>query len=177
MHPKRILPLLGFLLINSATALPEDRKQAIKLSSDSATYENNRGVYSGHVRMSQGSLKINADTLTIIEADHRVQKIIARGRPAHFEQKQGDTEGTVVASANHIEYSLKNEEILLKKNATISHQGSEISGDLIVYNGRKQLVSANGGTQNNQGRVNMTLQPQSSEGSDNSQPTATDDQD
>lgn len=177
MHPKITLSLLSLLLINSAAALPEDRKQAIKLSSDSATYENNLGVYSGNVSMSQGSLKINADTLTIIEAEHRVQKIIARGRPAHFEQKQGDTEGTVVASANHIEYSLKNEEILLKKNATISHQGSEISGDLIVYNGRKQLVSANGGKRNQQGRVQMTLQPQSSEDSGDSQSTATDDQD
>ena len=154
--------LLG--IANNGHSLPEDRRQAINLSSDKATYENNRGIYTGNVNMSQGSLIIRADKLIIVEADRKVQKVIAHGSPAHFEQQPRAGEGVVVASARLIEYSLSAEEILLQKDATIRHQGSKISGDRIVYSGRKQMVIADGGSHKLDGRVQMTLQPQQAGG-------------
>ncbi|WP_372863460.1 lipopolysaccharide transport periplasmic protein LptA [Spongiibacter sp.] len=147
-------------IASAAQALPEDRRQAINLSSDKATYENNRGIYTGNVSMSQGSLKIRADKLIIVESDRKVQTVIAHGSPAHFEQQPRADEGVVVASARLIEYSLEAEEILLQKDATIRHQGSKISGDRIIYSGRKQMVIADGGSRSLDGRVQMTLQPQ-----------------
>ena len=57
---------LTLSVCSTALSLPDDRKQAINLSSDRAIYENNQGVYIGNVNMSQGSLKIRADKLTII---------------------------------------------------------------------------------------------------------------
>ena len=150
-----------FLTISSATlSLPDDRKQAINLSSDRAIYENNQGVYIGNVSMDQGSLKIRADKLTIIESNRKVEKVIAEGSPAYFEQQPRAEEGVVIASAQRIEYSLAQEEILLQKNASITHQGSKISGDRVVYSGRKQMVIADGGTTEKENRVKMTLQPQ-----------------
>ena len=89
-----------------------------------------------------------------------MQKVIAHGSPAYFEQQPRAEEGVVSASARLIEYSLSDEEILLQKDATIRHQGSKISGDRIVYSGRKQLVVADGGSRSLDGRVQMTLQPQ-----------------
>lgn len=163
--------LLGLLLSANSLGLPEDRRQAINLSSDKATYENNRGIYTGNVNMSQGSLKIKADKLIIVESDRRVEKVIAEGSPAHFEQQPRSDEGVVVASAQLIEYSLGDEEILLQRDATIRHQGSKISGDRIVYSGRKQMVIADGGSRALNGRVQMTLQPQSNP-EDTQQPEA-----
>ncbi len=154
--------LISIAIGSAAQALPEDRRQAINLSSDKATYENNRGIYTGNVSMSQGSLKIRADKLIIVESDRKVQKVIAHGSPAHFEQQPRAGEGVVVASARLIEYSLSDEEILLQRDATIRHQGSKISGDRIVYSGRKQMVIADGGSHSLDGRVQMTLQPQQS---------------
>jgi lipopolysaccharide export system protein LptA len=166
MNPsKAVLSTLLIFSASTASSLPEDRKQAINLSSDRAVYENNRGIYIGNVSMSQGSLKIIADKLTIIESDRKVDKVIAEGNPAHFEQQPRADEGVVVASAQRIEYSLKLEEILLQKNASITHQGSKISGDRVVYSGRKQMVVADGGS-NEKDRVKMTLQPQSIPDSD-----------
>jgi lipopolysaccharide export system protein LptA len=49
---------------------------------------------------------------------------------------------------------------LLQKNASITHQGSKISGDRVLYSGRKQMVVADGGSDNKENRVKMTLQPQ-----------------
>ncbi|CAA0083384.1 Lipopolysaccharide export system protein LptA [Zhongshania aliphaticivorans] len=143
-----------------AHGLPDDRKEAINLSSDRAIYENNQGIYIGNVTMSQGSLKIRADKLTIVESDRKVEKVIAEGKPAYFEQQPRINEGVVVASAQRIEYSLQMEEILLQKDASITHQGSKISGDRVVYSGRKQMVIADGGTGKQENRVKMTLQPQ-----------------
>lgn len=161
--------LLGSLLLAlgvTAAALPEDRRQSINLSSDRATYENNQGIYTGNVKMSQGSLKIAADQVIIIESDRKVTKVVARGTPARFEQQPRAGEGKVEASANLIEYELDAEEILLQHNARIQHQGSTISGDRIVYSGRKQLVVADGGSNQQDKRVQMTLQPQNSAGDD-----------
>jgi len=151
---------LTLSVCSTALSLPDDRKQAINLSSDRAIYENNQGVYIGNVNMNQGSLKIRADKLTIIESNRKVEKVIAEGSPAYFEQQPRAEEGVVIASAQRIEYSLAQEEILLQKNASITHQGSKISGDRVVYSGRKQMVVADGGTTEKENRVKMTLQPQ-----------------
>ncbi|AKH68861.1 lipopolysaccharide transport periplasmic protein LptA [Spongiibacter sp. IMCC21906] len=147
-------------IAGTAYCLPDDRNQAINLSSDRATYENNQGIYSGNVKMSQGSLKIEADKLVIVESNRKVEKVIAHGRPAKFEQQPREGEGVVIASANTVEYKLNDEEILLQKNASITHQGSKISGDRVVYSGKKQTVVADGGSAAENGRVKMTLQPQ-----------------
>ncbi|WP_373081789.1 lipopolysaccharide transport periplasmic protein LptA [Zhongshania sp.] len=155
-----LVPTLALSVCSAALSLPDDRKQAINLSSDRAIYENNQGVYIGNVNMSQGSLKIRADKLTIIESNRKVEKVIAEGSPAYFEQQPRTDEGVVIASAQRIEYSLQQEEILLQKNASITHQGSKISGDRVVYSGRKQMVVADGGTTEKENRVKMTLQPQ-----------------
>ncbi|MFT6552371.1 MAG: lipopolysaccharide export system protein LptA [Zhongshania marina] len=155
-----------------ALSLPDDRRKAINLSSDRAVYERNQGIYIGNVNMSQGSLKIRADKLTIVESDRKVQKVIAEGTPAYFEQQPRADEGVVIASAQRIEYSLQQEEILLQKNASITHQGSKISGDRVVYSGRKQTVVADGGSNEKDNRVKMTLQPQAVP--DEVQPTAED---
>lgn len=164
-HPRWRLSLLLLPLLSSlAQALPDDRSQAINLSSDSASYESNQGTYQGNVEMSQGSLKIKADKLVIIEAERKVEKVIAEGRPASFEQRTDDQQGTVTASAERIEYRIDDEEILLLKQAVIRHQGSRISGDRIFYNGRKQTVIADGGNTEQDKRVKMILQPQADTG-------------
>jgi lipopolysaccharide export system protein LptA len=155
---------LGAALLLSASqsslSLPDDRKQAISLSSDRAVYEKNQGIYIGNVNMSQGSLKIRADKLIIVESERKVEKVIAEGTPAYFEQQPRADEGVVIATAQRIEYRLQEEEILLQRNASITHQGSKISGDRVVYSGRKQMVVADGGSDDKDNRVKMTLQPQ-----------------
>jgi lipopolysaccharide export system protein LptA len=162
MNPNKAALGAALLLsvCQSSLSLPDDRKQAINLSSDRAVYEKNQGIYIGNVNMSQGSLKIRADKLTIVESDRKVEKVIAEGTPAYFEQQPRADEGVVIASAQRIEYSLQDEEILLQKNASITHQGSKISGDRVLYSGRKQMVIADGGSDNKENRVKMTLQPQ-----------------
>ena len=173
MARRFVAAVLLLSLVNAVSALPEDRRQSINLSSDRATYENNQGIYTGNVRMSQGSLKIAADQVIIIESDRKVTKVVARGNPARFEQQPRSGEGIVEASANLIEYELDAEEILLQQNARIQHQGSTISGDRIVYSGRKQLVVADGGSNQKDKRVQMTLQPQNnSDDEDADQSTA-----
>ncbi|MBD2859706.1 lipopolysaccharide transport periplasmic protein LptA [Spongiibacter sp. KMU-158] len=160
MNLKSLLFISALAYANLVSALPDDRSQAINLSSDSASYESNQGTYTGNVEMSQGSLKIKADKLTIVESERKVDTVIAEGAPASFEQQTNASEGVVTASANRIEYRIDNEEILLLNNAEISHQGSRISGDRIFYNGRKQTVVADGGNTEQETRVKMILQPQ-----------------
>ncbi len=144
------------------SAAERDRLQPISIQSDRARYEANRGVYEGNVVIEQGSLRIRADRVTVFEQRRSVDRLQAFGRPAHFEQT-GNGGAAVRASADEIEYRVVDEQVILLRNATVDHEGSEIHGERIVYSSRSRTVSAEGGGETGSGRVQMILQPRQAE--------------
>ena len=87
--PARLLVLLLMTLITSLSqALPSDREQPIKITADSAVRNEQTGEtrYEGSVELTQGSLHIEADLLTLYQYDgaadgrqqhHRIDKVSA----------------------------------------------------------------------------------------------------
>ncbi|MDX1733349.1 MAG: LptA/OstA family protein, partial [Halioglobus sp.] len=65
----------------AASALPDDREQPIHITADTAVRDEKRGVtiYSGHVQMRQGSMELDADSLTIYHEAADADKFVARG--------------------------------------------------------------------------------------------------
>jgi lipopolysaccharide export system protein LptA len=72
------------LLAPLAAALPEDRNQPIKLEAGRGQLDQKSGVsvYEGNVVISQGSMRLTADTATIYVKDNSFQKMDATGNPA-----------------------------------------------------------------------------------------------
>lgn len=162
--PLAFIAIVTALLLTAldVSALPSDRQEEIKISADSATYQDNRGIYTGNVILIQGSLRIQADRLIINQANRKVSDVIATGRPARFQQQPKSNTGTVTASAKTIRYEVGANEIILTESAYIVHKGSEISSERIVYNAAKESVLADGQNKpGGSGRVNMVLQPSS----------------
>ena len=91
--------LLGALLLLCLTALPpagraldSDQEQPIRITADEALRDEKQGytVYRGNVRMTQGTLRIEADAITIYHRSEEADRIVAEGRPALIGPVSGD---------------------------------------------------------------------------------------
>lgn len=171
---------LSFALALSldATALPEDSKQPINIQSDHASQiilkNGEKTEYFGNVVITQGSLKINGDHITILSKDRKVTSIIALGKPAYFEQQSDPAKSPIKAQADKLNYNLKTDTVILNNNASIEQNGTTVSGKRIVYNIASEQVKASGG-KDESSRVHMVLIPDGGlDGSNTSTDTSTD---
>jgi len=157
---KCLLPLLVALAFSSASfALPEDSQQEIRIASDSAFMDKIQGqlVYTGNVEMQQGTLSIQADKITLIRNDDGLQKVIAEGKPATYEQTIVADEGKTHAYGDTIIFQTNNEELTLLKNAGLEKQGNLFAGEKIVYLMKEQRIKAD--NQKTDSRIQMVIQP------------------
>ena len=79
----RLAALAMALWAQAAAGLPEDREQPVVVEADDGIYEPRRGVsvLTGSVRVDQGTLRMQAQTVTLFNADRRLARIVAEGRP------------------------------------------------------------------------------------------------
>ena len=138
---------LVFLLCLPATiahSLPDDRDQPIHITADKALRNEVEGVtiYSGNVELVQGSLELEADTLTIYHTTETADEIIATGSPAKMRQQPELDKGIVHAHAKVITYFKSEDRVHLQTDARIEQEGAVVDGDAIDYYIAKQLITA-----------------------------------
>lgn len=157
--PSAVLGWLAILFVSAALALPEDRFQAIEISAERAYRDDKAGftVYSGDVVLEQGTLKIEAEKLTIFHDREAADRIIAVGEPARMRQKPEPEKDFVTASAGRIIYEKSRERILLRVDASIEQEGAIVSGESIDYFMAQQRVSANASSDDAEARVQVTI--------------------
>ena len=142
---------IAALLLSGAPAvlqaLPDDRDQPIYISSDRAERDERKGttVYTGDVEIDQGSLHISASSVTIRESGDAVSEILATGDPAKMRQKPAEDREPVYAKARSIQYDVTGEVLTLIDDASVTQEGTTVTGDRIVYYIEEQRVKASGG--------------------------------
>lgn len=156
-----LLALLLMLSPLGAQALPDDRDQPIHITADKALRDEKQGVtvYSGNVRMSQGSMELEADKLTIYQIDDDADKIVAQGNPAKMRQKPEADKGLVHAHALVITYLRTKDMVHLQDDARIEQAGDLVTGESIDYFIDKQLIKAESGTSEKSEQVVVVIQP------------------
>ena len=164
--PKYLAHFLAGLLSlslasNWSLALPDDREQPIHISADKALRDEKQGVtiYSGNVQMNQGSMHIEADTLTIYHIEAEADKIVAMGRPAKMRQRPDLEKGPVHARALVIEYYQQEEKVHLQDEARIEQDGAIVTGDSIDYFIAQELVKADSDGAREGNRVQVVIPP------------------
>lgn len=173
--PHRTLPLLLSLCaglgVSSAWALPSDRDQPIRVQADSAELDDKQGVavYHGDVIITQGTLKITGDKVTITQdANGDIEVFTAIGRPAYYEQKPSADKEIVKAYGLTIQYFADNERIVLIDQAKVVQEGNTFEGEKIVYDTQRQIVNAGRATGTNvsspRPRIDMLIQPKKKQG-------------
>lgn len=147
----------------SLWALASDKQQPIHISSDKAERNEKKGVtiYEGAVQMDQGTLRIKADKVVIHSVNNEIAKIIATGKPAHYQQKPSPEKQLVVAKGDTIEYMIDVEKLHLINNASLrQNDGTTMTGKRIDYNIKESLVKAQSNKTNSKDdRIHMVIQP------------------
>ena len=150
----------------SAWALPSDREQPIRIQADSAELDDKQGVavYRGDVIITQGTLKITGDTVTITQtASGDIDVFTSVGNLAYYEQKPAADKEIVKADGRTIQYFSSNERIVLIDQAKVIQEGNTFEGEKIVYDTQRQIVNAGRATGSNvstpRPRIDMIIQP------------------
>ncbi|MBL6813179.1 MAG: lipopolysaccharide transport periplasmic protein LptA, partial [Luminiphilus sp.] len=120
-----LLTVLGLTFSRWATALDSDRDQPIQIVADLAVRDELAGEtrYEGNVVLTQGSLVITADTLSIRHNTDEADKIVATGKPATLVQQPTPDQAPVDASALRIEYVRSQDLVRLLEDARIAQDG------------------------------------------------------
>ncbi len=140
-------------------ALPSDANQPIKLLADKATYSERTGItsYSGSVVITQGTLKLTADNITVnLSPSRSINSAVATGRPATMQQVVTQEKGLAKGQANTIDYNAVTGIITLTGNARLVQNGASFAGNVIRYSLKAGDVEATAG--GNQ-RVELVFPP------------------
>ena len=160
LHALPMVMLLALPLYSHA--LPSDANQEIKLLADKATYSERTGVtsYSGNVTITQGTLKLAADNITVNLSNSRsILSAVATGRPATMQQVVTKEKGLARGQANKIDYNAQNGIVTLTGNAKLTQNGASFAGNVIRYSLKVGDVEATaGGSQ----RVELVFPPSES---------------
>lgn len=159
------------LLTGFAHALPDDQQQPIRVTANSAIQENNTVTYRGNVIIVQGSVRIEADQVVIHHEKGKLQKAIATGKPARFQQQPDTDGGLITGSANTLIYHNSDQRVELLQDALVDRDKSTVKSDRIEYLLPSKTVRADSSPNNASGRVEMILQPNQPKSSANSTPT------
>lgn len=165
-----VLAIAGTALALPCLALPDDRQQPISIESDYAERNEKTGrtVYRGNVVISQGSVLIEADEITLHVDNNKINRIECEGTPASYQQKPEIDGAIMIARANHIDYLPATNKLTLKQNAMLSRDGTIIKGDSIDYDINKQTWKAKGDNQGQQKRIQLVIPPSALQSSDTS---------
>lgn len=139
-----VLLAASVLSVPMALGLPNDREQPIHITADKAVRDEKKGVtiYSGNVQMRQGSMELEADSLTIFHDEENADQIVARGAPAKMRQRPELEAAVVHAHADKITYFKLEDRVLLQSEARIERDGDLVTGDSIDYLIGQQLITA-----------------------------------
>lgn len=153
--------IAGVLTASSvANALPSDANEPIRLLADKATYSERTGVtsYAGNVTITQGTLKMTADNLTVnLTPTRAIESAVATGRPATIQQIVTQEKGLAKGQANRIDYNVKTGIVTLTGNARLTQNGGSFSGNVIHYSLKVGDIEATAG---NSQRVELVFPPQ-----------------
>ena len=120
------LILTGFCSM-LASALPSDKEQALRIVADKQEIDLKQGVvvYSGDAKFVQGSLEITANKITVRrDKDQSVESVIAEGSPAKYQQQPEAGKPIIHATANKLNYNVKNEYLVMDDNVSIEQNGA-----------------------------------------------------
>ena len=149
-------------------ALDSDRKQPLEITADSAELNEGEGfsIYSGNVIITQGTMKIEASTITLTFDDNGIQTMLAKEGPyeglAYMRQQSEPTETgkdeLMEAWGKSIDYQVENEFLTLIGKAKLIQRGNQFSGNKILFDVPKDNVKATCGEDK---RVKMIFLPNS----------------
>ncbi len=167
----------GTLGAGTAWAEKADRDKPVHIDAARMTYDDLRqvNIFEGKVVLTQGTLTILADRITVRQDPEGFQHGTADKGPdgfAYFKQKREGVDEIVQGWGDRIEYDAKAEKADMIGRARFLRGADEVRGNLIRYDGRTEFYSVNSGSPSagnqtgnaaagggSDGRVRAVIQP------------------
>lgn len=152
--------LLMLISFSPVWALSSDRQQPIAIEADQVDIDERAGIstYRGNVRLTQGSLRMQAEQVVVHSRERAVQKVIATGQPATFSQRPDNADEDVQASAEEVEYDAVKGTLLLQHQATFTQGMNLFQGNRIEYDMQNDTVAASS-KEDSPSRVQVIIHP------------------
>jgi lipopolysaccharide export system protein LptA len=151
---------LGALCAGPAAARSNDRNQPMDIEAAHTTGtldDREPTVFSGGVKIVQGTLNINADRAVVTLKGSEPVHAVLTGSQAMLKQ-QMDNGTQMTATADRIDYDISGDVLVLTGNYTVTTQRGSTSGQRLTYNLKSGQVDS-GGTDG--GRVKVRILPKS----------------
>ncbi len=162
--------LMAAMFSVPAQAERADSDKPVHLEADRATVQdaNKLATFTGNVVLTQGTLVIRADKMTVKEDVNGFQYAIAYGNLASFRQKRDGKDEYIEGWSERMEYDGKADKVQLFKKARLRRGKDEVHGDYISYDATNEFFQVNGeagtATQSHEGgRVRAVIQPKKKE--------------
>jgi lipopolysaccharide export system protein LptA len=170
-HAGLIAALLAAGLLSApAFAEKADRDKPVEIEADNAEVDDKTKttVFKGKVVITQGTLVIRGDKVTLLNDGKGRQSATALGDPATFRQKRDGADEYIEGRGQRMDYDSQRQMIQLRDNAEIRRGGDWARGQLIEYDSEKGTYRVVGDTQRTEGapagtggRVRAVIQPRS----------------
>jgi lipopolysaccharide export system protein LptA len=166
-------------LAGPAQAERADRTKPINLESDRMRVDDAQrtSVFEGKVVMTQGTLSIHADRVTVRQDKDGYQYGSASGNLATFRQKRDGADGYIQGEAERIEYDGKLDRVEFFNRARLLREpADEVRGNYISYDSRTEYFTVTGGagpgaSGSPEGRVRAVIQPRTATDASGQAPT------
>lgn len=155
----KLICLLGLLLSNQVLSKTADNEQPIHVEADSLEVRENDNIsiYTGNVKLTQGSLEIRSDRLTLYFDDSKILTLMKMaGSPATLKQVN-DSDVAITGEAMTMEYRESEAKLLLFDKAKLTQGEDIIESNKIHFNITSNNIEAGGKEPEN--RVRMLIQP------------------
>ena len=159
---KAAVILVFFIVPHVVFALNTDKTQPVFIEADQVDLSDKSGIstYTGNVTLSQGSIRIAAESIIVFTADNKLVRLIATGTPATFKQKPDEKSEDIEASAFHVEFTAASGLLTLSQNAQLQQGANLFTGHRIEYDTINDLMSARSEKDKKQ-RIQAIIQPES----------------
>ncbi len=160
-----------FLAAMVAAALPAaaergDREKEIVVGADrwSGDENNKTTTFEGNVVVTQGTMRMSANKVTVREDKDRHKFYVANGAPVMFRQKRDNADEWIEGFAERAEFDDRNDMLKLYNRARVKRNNDEITADQISYDMKREIAEATGapaGTRapSGAGRVKVIINP------------------
>ena len=134
------------VLAGPARAEKADREKLIHVDADRVTADdaNRNSVFEGNVVITQGTMRMTANKVTVKEDPERHKFYVAYGEPVTFRQKRDNVDEYVEGYALRAEFDDLNDVVKLYEKARVKSNANEITGNYIQYDMNKELAQVQG---------------------------------
>jgi len=133
-------------LVPAARAERADREKDIVVNADHLYGDdaNRTSTFEGNVVITQGTMRMTANKVTMREDPERHKFYVAYGNPVTFRQKRDNVDEYVEGYAQRAEFDDLNDIVRLYEKARVTSNANVINGEYIQYDMRKELAEVQG---------------------------------